>query len=144
MSIQGPDRISARVERVVLFDGVCNLCNRSVDFIVRRDREGLFKFASLQSEVGKRLVSEHSLAEGDLGTMVYIERGRVFLRSTAALRIARSLPGAWPLLFGLIAVPRPVRDAVYRWTARNRYRWFGKRETCRIPSPEERERFLED
>jgi predicted DCC family thiol-disulfide oxidoreductase YuxK len=126
---------------VILFDGVCNLCHGSVRFIIDRDPHARFAFASLQSDVGRALLAEHGAA-ADLGSVVLVEDGVCHHRSTAALRIARRLSGAWPLLYALIVVPRPVRDAVYGWVARNRYRWFGRTDACRIPTPEHAHRFL--
>ena len=127
---------------IVLFDGVCNLCNGSVQFILKRDPRGTFRFASLQSEAGRSLMAGHGLDPGALSSVVLIEDGRAFEESSAALRIARHLPGPWKLLRVFAVVPRPLRDAVYRWIARNRYRWFGKTETCWLPTPELRARFL--
>ena len=127
---------------IVLFDGVCNLCNGSVQFLLKRDPEGRFRFASLQSDAGRRLMAEHGLAVDSLSSVLLIEGGQVWQESSAALRIARHLPGAWKLLRVFAAVPRPLRDAVYRWIARNRYRWFGKTETCWLPTPELKARFL--
>lgn len=129
---------------VVLFDGVCNLCNGAVQFIVDRDPEGTFRFASLQSERAAALLREQGREPpaGDPESLVLIEGGRLYERSTAALRIARRLRGAWPLLYTFVVVPRFVRDAVYRLIARNRYRWFGKSAECRVPTPELRARFL--
>jgi predicted DCC family thiol-disulfide oxidoreductase YuxK len=126
----------------VLFDGVCNLCHASVLFVIDRDPAGRFAFASLQSDTGRRLLAAHGRDAADLGTVVLVEDGRCFVRSTAALRIARRLSGAWPLLYLLIAVPRPIRDAVYAWVARNRYRWFGRSDACRIPSEDLASRFI--
>ena len=127
---------------IVLFDGVCNLCNGSVQFLLKRDREGRFRFAALQSDAGRRLLAELGLPVDALGSVVLIEDGKVWRESSAALRIARHLPGAWKLLRVFAAVPRPLRDAVYRWIARNRYRWFGKTATCWLPTPELKARFL--
>lgn len=127
---------------IVLFDGVCNLCSGSVQFLLKRDPEGRFRFASLQSDAGRRLMAEHGLDVEALNSVVLIEGGRAWQESSAALRIARHLPGAWKLLRVFAAVPRPLRDAVYRWIARNRYRWFGKAETCWLPTPELKARFL--
>lgn len=128
---------------IVLFDGVCNLCNASVDFILRHDRSGHFRFASLQSDAGRRLTREHGLDPERHDTVVLVEDGKAYLRSTAALRVARRLDGPYRVAYALIVVPRPVRDFVYDRIARNRYRWFGKRDTCRAPTVEERTRFLE-
>lgn len=125
---------------VILFDGVCNLCNAWVDFVVRHDPEGRFRFAALQSEAAGDLLRG---APPDLpDSIVLVEDGTVWVRSTAALRVARGLGLPWSLAWIFILVPRSVRDAVYDWVARNRYRWFGRRDTCRIPTPEERARFL--
>lgn len=127
---------------IVLFDGVCNLCSGSVQFILKRDPEGRFRFASLQSEAGRSLMTEHELDPDALSSVVVIEDGRAYQESSAALRIARHLPGAWKLLRVFVVIPRPIRDAVYRLIARNRYRWFGKTEACWLPTPELRARFL--
>jgi predicted DCC family thiol-disulfide oxidoreductase YuxK len=126
----------------VLFDGVCNLCNSSVNFVIDHDPAGYFKFASLQSEEAGVLLAQHGLDAGYLDSIILLEEGRLYRNATAALRIARRLSGAWPLLYAFIVVPRPVRDRVYGWVARNRYRWFGKRDQCRLPTAELRERFL--
>jgi predicted DCC family thiol-disulfide oxidoreductase YuxK len=127
---------------VVLFDGVCNFCNASVNFIIRRDPKGEFRFAPLQSEVGKKYLEKFHLSTTDLDTMVLVEGERVFTRSTAGLRIARRLTGLWPLFSAFLIVPKFLRDAVYRVIAKNRYRWWGKRDACMVPSPAVRARFL--
>jgi len=127
---------------IVLFDGYCNLCHRSVLFIIKRDRTGRFKFVSLQSEPGRQLLSGAGGDPASLETMILLEDGLLYDRSTAALRICRKLDGPWPLLFIFIIIPRPVRDMVYRWIARNRYRWFGRKEECLVPSEELKSRFL--
>ena len=128
---------------IVLFDGVCNLCSGSVQFLLKRDPEARFRFASLQSEVGQTIQVEHGLDPGALSSVLLLENGRLYQESEAALRIARHLPGAWKLLTAFKIVPRPLRDGLYRFIARNRYRWFGKAETCWLPTPELRGRFLE-
>ncbi|MFN8306613.1 MAG: thiol-disulfide oxidoreductase DCC family protein [Ferruginibacter sp.] len=127
---------------VILFDGVCNFCNSSVNFIIKRNREKDIRFAALQSEAGKRLLNEYRLPAGEMESIVFIENGNAYQRSAAALRICRRLSGAWPLCYGFILVPRFIRDAVYNWIAANRYKWFGVQEQCMIPTPEIRERFL--
>jgi predicted DCC family thiol-disulfide oxidoreductase YuxK len=129
-------------QRIVLFDGVCNLCNDTVRFVLARDLEGRFKFAPLQSGAGRALLTKYGLSADLLGTVVLIEDGRAFERSDAALRIAAGLGGAWLALGALRLVPRPLRDALYDWIARNRYRWFGRREECALPTPDQRHRFL--
>lgn len=138
-----PPPASGALPSVVLFDGLCNLCNASVQFIIRRDPAARFRFASLQSPVAAEVLRSAS-ARGPLpDSIVLVEGGRVTTQSTAALRIARRLRFPWPLLYTLILVPRPIRDAAYAWIARNRYRWFGKRDQCLLPTPELRARFLE-
>ena len=127
---------------VILFDGVCNFCNSSVNFIIKRNRKKDIRFAALQSEAGKRLLNEYRLPAGEMESIVFIENGNAYQRSAAALRICRRLSGAWPLCYGFILVPRFIRDAVYNWIAANRYKWFGVQEQCMIPTPEIRERFL--
>ncbi|MDQ7039477.1 MAG: thiol-disulfide oxidoreductase DCC family protein [Rhodothermus sp.] len=128
---------------IVLFDGVCNLCNGFVNFIMDRDPAGYFKFGALQSEAARPYLERLGLQPDYMDSIVLIENDRCYRDSTAALRILRRLKGPWPLLYGLIVVPRPLRDAVYRWIARNRYRWFGRREQCRVPTPDLLARFLD-
>ncbi len=127
---------------MILFDGVCNLCNGLVQFVIARDPARRFRFASLQSDVAQRRLEGAGIAADVPDSIVLLEEGRLFTRSTAALRIARRLRFPWSLAFALIVVPRPLRDWVYSLVARNRYRWFGRRETCMIPTPELEERFL--
>ena len=127
---------------VVLFDGVCNLCNGLVNFLIDHDRKAYFKLAALQSDEGKALLGKHGLSSEALDSLVLIEEGQVYQRSSAALRIAWRLGSAWALLYGLILVPRPVRDRIYDWIAKNRYNWFGRRDRCRRPTSELKERFL--
>jgi predicted DCC family thiol-disulfide oxidoreductase YuxK len=126
-------------QATVLFDGVCNLCNASVDFIINRDPRAYFRFAALQSDAAKAL---GEATHGGPQSIVLIEDGKRYEQSAAALRIARRLSGAWPLLWIFIVVPRPVRDALYRFVARKRYAWFGRSDECRIPTPELKARFL--
>ena len=127
---------------VILFDGVCNFCNASVDFVIARDPHSQFKFGSLQSEIGQAILSDSGLPTQDFTTFLYIEHGTVFIHSTAALKVARHLTGLWPLLYGLMIVPRPIRDAMYQSLARRRYILMGKRDICRLPTERERHRFL--
>lgn len=127
---------------VVLFDGVCTLCNGAVNFVIDRDPEGYFKFGALQSDEAQPFLDEPGLRENPPDSIVLLEGGGVYRRSTAALRIARHLSGGWPLLYGFVVVPRVVRDAIYDWIAEHRYQWFGKRDQCRVPTPELQERFL--
>ncbi|WP_226036848.1 thiol-disulfide oxidoreductase DCC family protein [Aquibacillus saliphilus] len=127
---------------VILFDGMCNLCNGSVQFIINRDPSGHFKFASLQSEIGKQLVNKHGIPE-TIDSFIVIENGKVYYKSSAALRVSRNLKGLWKLASVFRLIPRPLRDAIYRIVARNRYKWFGKRDECMIPTPKNKKRFLE-
>jgi len=127
---------------VVFFDGVCNLCNWSVDFVIRRDPKGVFKFASLQSDVAAKLLVAHDVDPEALQTIILLKNNRVYYRSDAVLEICKDLSGLWPLLSVFRVIPRSIRDAVYLLISRNRYRWFGQRDTCRVPTPQEQERFL--
>ena len=127
---------------IVLFDGVCNLCDWSVNFIIDRDPSAYFKFASLQSDYGKTRLAEFSIPT-ELESIVLIEGGKVYRNSTAALRISRKLSGLWCGLFAFIVVPPFLRNVVYGWVSKNRYRWFGKSDACRVPGSGMAERFLE-
>ena len=128
---------------IILFDGVCNLCTHSVQFVLRRDTGERYTFASLQSDVGQRLLDEVGPSLHGVDSIVLIEDGEAYVRSTAALRIARGLTGGWPLLYGFMILPRPLRDWVYELVARNRYRWFGKTDECMVPLPALKARFLD-
>jgi predicted DCC family thiol-disulfide oxidoreductase YuxK len=127
---------------IILFDGVCNFCNSSVNFIIARDTAGYFKFAPLQSEIGEKLLAENGVDKVETDSVVLIEDGQVYTHSTAALRVARRLDGAWKWLYYLIFVPRIIRDGAYKLFARYRYRLFGKKDECMLPTPEIRARFL--
>lgn len=130
--------------KIVLYDGVCNLCDGAVRFILPRDSRKIFRFASLQSAYAKSILAQHGIDDARaLESIVFIENGRPYLLSTGILRIARYLDFPWNLASLFIIVPRPFRDAVYRFIARNRYRWFGKEEVCLLPRPEWRDRFIE-
>ena len=133
-----------RIPSVILFDGLCNLCNGLVQFVIARDPAARFRFASLQSESGRRVLRSASVSESFPETVVLVEAGRPFTRSTAALRIVRHLRSPWALAYGLILLPRPVRDWIYDAIARRRYRWFGKRDQCMVPSAELGQRFIPD
>ncbi len=130
---------------VILFDGVCNLCNHVVDFVLRHEAGPEFRFAASQSPAGRRLMEQAGISADDVSRSIYVlEDGRVDSKSTAVLRIARRLRFPWRLAYGFVVVPRPPRDWCYGLISRNRYRWFGTREVCRLPAKEERDRFLED
>jgi len=127
---------------VLLFDGVCNLCHGAVRFVLDRDRAARFRFAPLQSDVGRALLGRHGLDPDALDTMVLVDAAGAHVRSTGMLRVARALGAPWSWLYPLVALPRRLRDAVYDWIARNRYRWFGKKDACPLPDPAWRDRFL--
>jgi len=127
---------------VVLFDGVCNLCTGTVQFLIRRDPEGLFRFAPLQSDVAQELLAEHGLADHDLDSIVLIEGEETYVKSDAAIRIGVLLGGVYRLLGPTRYLPRLLREAVYDFVAKYRYRVFGKRESCMMPTEENRRRFL--
>jgi predicted DCC family thiol-disulfide oxidoreductase YuxK len=138
---------------VVLFDGVCNFCDASVNFVIEHDRDGYFKFAPLQSETGMKLAAEHGLdskvsnaepADGSIpiDSVILIEDEKPYTHSTAALRIARRLGPPWSWLYVFIVIPKPIRDLAYNLFAKYRYKVFGKKDECMLPSPEVRARFL--
>jgi predicted DCC family thiol-disulfide oxidoreductase YuxK len=126
---------------IILFDGVCNYCNVIVNFVIKRDKKNRLLFAPLQSEKGAELRKEYNVADS-VDSFIYIENGKANIYSTGALKVCKHLSGAWPALYGLIIIPVFLRDGVYKWIARNRYKWFGKKETCMIPTPEVRRKFL--
>lgn len=125
--------------RIILFDGICNFCDASVQFIMKRD-VGAFQFASLQSDIGQELIARFGLQGID--SIVLVEDDKVYTKSTAVLRIAKKLGRLWPACYAAIIIPKPLRDKVYDWIAQNRYRWFGKKDVCMLPSEKDRARFL--
>ncbi len=130
------------MNHIILFDGICNFCNSSVQFILKRDLKQRYHFASLQSEAGKALLKKHRIPE-DINSFVLIEDDCYFTKSSAALRVCRNLKGPVRLLVIFTIVPAPIRDIFYHVIAHNRYKWFGKQESCMLPSPEVRKRFLD-
>ena len=129
---------------MILFDGPCNLCGGFVRFVIRRDPAGRFRFAALDSPAALRVLAQAGAGDVRADSIVLVEGGRAFLRSTAALRIARGLRFPWRLAYVLVLIPRPLRDSLYDLVARYRYRWFGRRSHCMVPTPRLRERFLSD
>ena len=127
---------------IILFDGVCNFCNTSINFIIRKDKNDYFRFLTLQSEKGKAIVERYNLDPENLQTVILLENGRIYTRSTAALRIARKLKGGWKLFYGFIVIPAMIRDMGYNLIAKYRYKWWGKQEACMVPTPEIRKKFL--
>ena len=128
---------------ILFFDGVCNLCQGSVQFIIKRDKNNLFRFASLQSDKAKELLPAELVSEDALQSLVLIKGDKILTKSTAALTIAKSLSGLWPALYIFLIVPKFLRDVVYDFIARNRYRWFGKKDQCMIPTPDLKLKFID-
>ena len=128
---------------VVLFDGVCNLCNSVVQFVIKQDRKSRFRFASLQSPFGQQILHRFNLPNTEFNSFIYLENGKLYTKSTAALRLAKTLGGPWKLLYGFMLVPPFIRNGVYNWVARNRYKWYGKQETCWLPTPDLKLRFIQ-
>lgn len=129
-------------ESILLFDGHCSLCNAAVDFVLKRDAKKKLLLASMQGSEGQRVLKMYQLPPSYLETLVLVEQGQVYLGSTAALRVARLLGGGWPLFYSLIIIPKGLRDQIYQWIGTHRYKWFGRRASCRIPTASEKSRFL--
>ena len=132
---------------VIFFDGVCNLCNGAVRFIIRRDPDSHFRFSTLQSDYARKFLTEmgyHNFPEPEMDSIILFKEGHIFVKSDAALNIARHLSGIWPVLYGLRIFPRFLRNLAYNVVAKNRYKWFGRRDACMIPTAEFRSRFVED
>ena len=127
---------------IVLFDGVCHLCNGSVNFLLKRDKKECFLFATLQSDSGQALLKQHQLSTNDLDTVILIQQGQFYTKSTAILRVLKELGRGWQIFYIFILLPRFIRDAIYNLVAHSRYRLFGKDEQCRMPSPDIERRFL--
>jgi predicted DCC family thiol-disulfide oxidoreductase YuxK len=130
-------------KKIVLFDGVCNLCSGSVQFILKRDKKNQFLFGSLQGKFGQEILKKYSLPADNFNSFMLLEGDQLYTRSSGALRMLKHLGGAWGLLYAFIIIPPFIRDAVYHFIAKNRYRWFGKKEECWLPGGEWKDRFLE-
>jgi predicted DCC family thiol-disulfide oxidoreductase YuxK len=128
---------------LIIFDGVCNYCCSVVNWVIKNDPRGVFRFAPFQSATAEKILEKFNYPADDLDSFVLIEEGRLYTKSEAGLKVQKLLGGIKGLLYAFIIVPRPVRDAVYDFIARNRYGWFGKRDECMVPSPEIKNRFLE-
>lgn len=129
-------------KKIILFDGVCNLCNSSVTYVIQRDKKDVFRFAALQEAAGQKLITTHGIDTSQTDSVILVDGEKVYVKSTAALRIARHLGGAHPLLYGFMIVPKFLRNWVYDYIAKNRYKWYGKKESCMIPTPELKAKFL--
>ncbi|HKL36787.1 MAG TPA: thiol-disulfide oxidoreductase DCC family protein [Salegentibacter sp.] len=131
-------------KKIILFDGVCNLCNTAVTFIIKHDKKDTFRFASLQSDFGKELVAERGMDPEALDSIILIDPGVAYYqKSTAALEISRELSGGYSLLKNFLFIPEGLRDGIYNFVANNRYKWYGKKESCMIPTPELKSKFLD-
>ncbi len=128
---------------IIFFDGVCNLCNRSVQFIIKKDKKKQFRFASLQGKAGQELLKKFNSPADQFNSFILAEGDHIYNRSTAVLRMLRKLGSGWQLFYGFIIVPRFIRNAIYNWIARNRYKWYGKKNECMVPSADLKERFLD-
>ena len=130
-------------KKIILFDGVCNLCNRSVNYVIKHDKKDMFRFAALQSEIGNKLVAQRNIDTTKIDSILLLEPNiAYYTKSTAALQIGKTFGGGWQLLTVLEWIPEVFRDWIYDVVARNRYRWFGKRDQCMIPTPELKSKFL--
>ena len=129
-------------QSIILFDGLCNLCNSAVNFVIKRDKNNRIQFAPLQSETAGALLKDSIVNAFEFKSFVFIEEGKLFTESTAALKVCRYLSGLWPLCYGFMVVPRFIRDSIYKWIAKNRYKWFGQKDQCMIPTPELSAKFL--
>ncbi len=127
---------------IILFDGVCNFCNNSINLVIRKDKRDYFRFAPLQSEAGKTLTEKFNIDTTKTDSVLLIENDVLYSKSTAALRIARKMDGLFPLCYAMIIIPKFLRDPIYDFIAKRRYKWFGKKESCMIPTPEIRKKFL--
>ncbi|OHD72390.1 MAG: thiol-disulfide oxidoreductase [Spirochaetes bacterium RBG_16_49_21] len=130
------------LEMIILFDGVCNLCEASVNFIIKRDKKKKFRFVPLQSDAGAKLLEDAGIRTDRLDTLILLKHGIPYTKSRGALEITRELDGLWRLLYAFIIVPRPIRDAAYSLIAKNRYKWFGKKDACMVPDDTVRNRFI--
>lgn len=128
---------------IILFDGVCNFCNYWVNFAIKRDRKKKLRFTPLQGETAKRLLPQYDINPTSLNSVIFIYNGKIYTQSSAAIRICKHLNRGWKLFYGLIIIPKILRDFFYNIIARNRYKWFGKKDQCMIPPSDWKERFLE-
>ena len=127
---------------IILFDGICNFCDSAINFVLKQDKKKIFRFSTLQSEAGQKLLQQHNLSTKDFDSFVLIDDGKVYKKSAASLRVMNKLPWYWKEVQVFKIIPTIFRDAIYDFVARNRYKWFGKKDSCMIPTPEIKGRFL--
>jgi predicted DCC family thiol-disulfide oxidoreductase YuxK len=130
------------IQPIVLFDGVCNFCNNTINFVIKRDRKNTLRFTTLQSFPANQLLEQYGLSGSGMQSFVFIENGKAYTKSTAALRVCKYLTLFWPLVYAFIIVPRFIRDGVYDYIASNRYKWFGSKEECMVPNAAVKRKFL--
>lgn len=132
-------------KKIILFDGVCNLCNGAIQFVIKRDKKDMFRYAALQSDIGKKMVSERGIDTSKTDSIILVEPGvAYYTKSDAANEITKHFGGLWPLFSVFQWIPKPFRNWIYDFIARNRYKWFGRKDQCMIPTPELRAKFLSD
>jgi predicted DCC family thiol-disulfide oxidoreductase YuxK len=127
---------------IILFDGVCNLCNGAINFIIARDPKNRYKFAALESEVGQKLLATHEINPDEIDSIVLIRNNNAYVKAGAAIRIAQYMSGGWPIFYAFRIIPGFLSNVIYDFIAKNRYRWFGKKDSCMIPTPELKSKFL--
>jgi predicted DCC family thiol-disulfide oxidoreductase YuxK len=127
---------------IILFDGVCNFCNSTINLVMKHDKKNYFLFAPLQSGIGQELLKKHNINSVDTDSIILVENNKAYIKSTAALRIAKKMGRLYPLLYGMIVIPPFLRNLVYDYVAKNRYKWFGKKDSCMVPTKEMRDKFI--
>ncbi len=135
--------LSDTKQPVILFDGVCNLCNGAVQYVIKHDAQKQFQFASLQSNFGQQVLAQYRLSNTNFSSFILLKNGKIYLKSTAALLVAKQLQGAVSWLYLFRVIPTFIRNGVYNFIAKNRYKWFGKQAACWLPTPELKDRFLD-
>ncbi|WP_350285734.1 DUF393 domain-containing protein [uncultured Croceitalea sp.] len=141
--LRGNDKMKEKDKKIILFDGVCNLCNSSIQFVIKRDKKDVFRYAALQSDIGQQLTAERAIDTTKVDSIILIEPGiAYYTKSDAALEIGSQLKGYRSLSKLLKWIPTPIRNVVYDFVARNRYKWYGKQDACMIPTPELQAKFL--
>lgn len=132
------------MNNVILFDGVCNLCNSAITFVIQRDKKDVFRYAALQSDIGNKLAEKYNINLDTVDSIILVTDKKAYVKSTAALRIALKLSSGWPLMSSFLILPAFFRNWVYDFIARHRYNWFGKKEACMIPTPALKSKFLDN